>query len=406
MKTRTGAFRTKAFLLAVFSIACTRTFISAQSPEPPLQGKVTATLDPGERFQSGVSLLWSPSGQAAWDKMREFHKVKTIDLVPPTPIADVLNQFQWDPAKTLPDGTVVYGGEDSEALRAEIRETLRKRVGPQAAAMIGPFRPPGRLDQATERLGSALFVSCLSHSPRFPVGFVVKRNIFAFSNGQKTTVEGFGSEGPHAANLSDALQILADDLKGTFILKLPFFTEGKARPSFLTLAKIPGLLRIENGIQRVRQALKSPLPPDQAIKQNDKWWRYSNQLSAVDKFWMPKLKTTISCDYGELIGKTYLHEKVGTTDRYWMIREAQQLLNFRLDEEGSMTQAVFKISPDFLSSSGEPTTAPGTPKIETLPFLPRIFSFDGPFLAALWMNDAEWPYLACWVDSEEVLLKK
>lgn len=391
-----------ATLLAVLSQLCT----NGQTPEAFLQTQVTATLDPGEKIQKGLSLLWSPCGQAAWDKMREFHKVKVIDLEPPTHLADVLNNFQWDAAKTLPDGTVVYGGEDSEARRAEIRETLRKKVGANAAAMIGPYVPPGRVDDNTVRLGSAIFVSCLSYSPRFPVGFALKKGVFSFSNGQGTPVQGFGSEGPHAANLGDALEIIADDFKGSVILRLPFFVEAKSTPCFLTLAKIPGLTCLEDGIQRVRQALKSPLPADQAIKQNDKWWRYHNQLSAVDRFWMPKLKTTLSCDYGELIGKEYLHQLGGLGITYWKIREAQQLLSFRLDEQGAMTQAVFKIVPDFLSSSGGGVASLKAPKVETLPFLPRVFSFDGPFLVALWMKGAEWPYLACWVDSEEVLIKK
>ncbi|MCW0217806.1 MAG: hypothetical protein OJI67_05745, partial [Prosthecobacter sp.] len=98
---------------------------------------VTLTLNPDEPITAGTSLLWSPSGQAAWDAMRMFHGVERLELVPPTPIADVLNDFQWDAASVLPAGTVVFGGEDSVARRAEIREELRKKVGPKAAAMIG-----------------------------------------------------------------------------------------------------------------------------------------------------------------------------------------------------------------------------------------------------------------------------
>ena len=406
MTTRTSASTARVLLLAVFSQIPFQTHVSAESPEVFLQNKVTATLDLGEKFQEGLSLLWSPTGQACWDKMREFHGVKAIELEPPTHIADVLNQFKWDAAKTLPEGTVIYGGEDSEARRKEIREVLRKRVGANAAAMIGPYLPPGRVDADTVRLGSALFVSCLSHSPRFPVGFVPKKNPLSFSSGQKTPVLGFGSEGPHAANLGDALEIIADDLKGSVILRLPFSEAEKSKSSFLTLAKIPYMTCLEDGIQRVRQALRSPLPADQAIQQNNRWWRYHHHLSAVDRFWMPKLKTTLSCDYGELIGKTYLRQHIGPFEFYWRIREAQQLISFNLDEYGSMTQAVFKIPPDFLSSGGGEGATANAPKIESLPFLPRVFSFDGPFLAALWMKDAEWPYLACWVDSEEVLIKK
>ena len=372
-----------------------------------MQTPVTATLDPGEKFQSGLSLLWSPAGQAAWDLMKKYHKVEAIELEPPTHLAEVLNHFKWDAAATLPENTFLYGGDDSEARRTEIREMLRKRIGANAAAMIGPFRPPGRVSEDAFRIRSALFVSCLTHSPHFPVGFVPKPNVFSFSNRRSLPVQGFGSDGAHAGSLGNALEILADDFKGTFVLKLPFYEEAKKRASFLTLVRMPNMTSLEKGIEQVQRALKAPIPADQAIKQNNRWWRYHHQLTVADRFWMPKLKAYLSCDYGELIGKQYLRQSTGPgTETYWQIREAQQLLSFRLDEQGAMTQAVFKISPDFLSSGGGGADATDAPKIETLPFLPRVFSFDGPFLAALWMKDAEWPYLACWVDSEEVMLKK
>jgi len=106
---------------------------------------VTATLDPDEIIAPGTSLLWSPTAQAAWDQMKDYHHVKAIELEPHSHLADVLNRFVWDDAATLPDGTVIFGGDDSEERRKEIRAVLLKRVGPNAAAMIGPFQPPWTL---------------------------------------------------------------------------------------------------------------------------------------------------------------------------------------------------------------------------------------------------------------------
>jgi hypothetical protein len=132
---------------------------------------VIATLDPAEPFRPGTSLFWSPVGQAAWDQLRAYHGVKEIDLKPHTPLADVLNTFRWDAAKTLPDGSITFGGDDSEAFRERIRTVLRQKIGANAADMIGPYLPPGRVDERTVRLHTALMVSCLSHAPRFPASF-------------------------------------------------------------------------------------------------------------------------------------------------------------------------------------------------------------------------------------------
>ena len=252
---RSGACTTRTVILTTLLIAWCELCAAGQT-------SVTATLDPSEKFQSGLSLLWSPAGQAAWDQMKKYHGVEAIELEPPSHLADVLNHFKWDASKNLPDGTVIYGGDDSEARRSEIREMLRQRIGANAAAMIGPFRPPGRVDERTIRIRSALFVSCLSYSPRFPVGFVLKPDVFSFSNHRSMPVQGFGTEGAHAASLGDALDILADDLEGTVVLKLTFYEEAKKRGGFLTLVRMPNMTSLEKGIELAQRALKAPIPAD------------------------------------------------------------------------------------------------------------------------------------------------
>ncbi|MBL9132401.1 MAG: hypothetical protein JNG86_14445 [Verrucomicrobiaceae bacterium] len=393
----------KMLLSLCFALA----FETAFSQTASYSENVAATLDPSEPFKSGASLFWSPAGQAAWDELKTFHGVKSIDLEPHTPVADVLNHFQWDSAKTLPDGTVIFGGKDSEVFRQEIRATLLKRVGKNAADMIGPYVPPGRINETTVRLDSALFVSCISHSPRFPASFRSSEAAFRLSNGRKPVVEGFGCLGNETAAHFDVVHVLADDLKGSCLLKLTFYTGEKARPEFMIIGMRPKMKNLAEGIEWMKQAMKQPLPEDRAVQHNNAWWRYHNQLTPADHFWMPKLKTTLACDFGELVGKSYLRSKLpnGLTT-WWEIREAQQLLTFRLNEDGALAQAVFKVVPDFLLSAGASQAGPKPADPKTLPFLPRRFIFDGPFIATLWMKGAEWPYLACWADSEAVLVKK
>lgn len=67
-----------------------------------------------------------------------------------------------------------------------------------------------------------------------------------------------------------------------------------------------------------------------------------------------------------------------------------------------MMQAVFKVPPDFLSVGGDSGGAK-PPEPKQLPPLPRRFLFNAPFVASLWIKGAEWPFLACWVDSKKVL---
>ena len=369
--------------------------------------RVAATLDPAEAFKPDTSLFWSPTAQAAWDQLKAYHGVKAIELKPHTPVADVMNGFTWDAAKTLPDGTVVYGGDDSEMLRDQIRQMLRQKVGANAAAMIGPYQPPGPVNETTTRLHSALFVSCLSHAPRFPASFKVSRAPFRLSNGQKPWVTGFGCQKDETLAHFDVVHVLADDRRGSFLLKIGFFTGEKARPEFMLIGTKPQMSNLAEAIEWMKLALKHPLPVDQAVRHQNAWWRYHNQLTPADVFWMPKLKTTLACDFGELIGKRYLEQTLPNgLKTWWQIGEAQQLLVFHLDEEGALAQAVFKVAPDFLSQAGEGTPGPRPADPTKLPPRPRRFVFDQPFVMTLWMKGAEWPYLASWVDSEDVLVKR
>lgn len=371
--------------------------LAQQAPE-----QVTATLDLDEKFTPGLSLLWSPSGQAVWDEMKAFHKVPAIELEPCTPVADVLNRFQWDAARTLPDGTLIFSGEDSEARRNEIRETLRKRIGPHASAMIGPYLPPAYLGKGVIRERTALFVSCLSHSPQFPLTFAKSKGQFRLSDGNQVPVQGLGCKGAQAAAYGDAVRVLADDLQGGCVLALALSAADKEKPAFLLVATRPGLASLGQAVEWMRETLKKPEPADKAVKVGNSWWRWRHELTGSDELWLPFLQTTLACDYGELVGKTYLRQRSDIGETFWRIREAQQLLSFRLNERGTMTQAVFKVVPDFLSVGGE-SGGLTPPEPKQLPPLPRRFLFNSPFVASLWIKGAEWPYLACWVDSKKVL---
>jgi hypothetical protein len=377
------------------------------------------TLDPNEPLVAGQTVLWSPTAQACWDQMKLYHGVHKIEFDQPEPITDVLNSFQLDAKATFPPGTVLFGGDDSPQRRAMIRAELMKKAGPNAAKLIGDFRPPGDISPPEKpeiptvkhyRLKSALFVSCLAHAPKFGSGFSrgQGRRAFTCADGKKLMVRGFGAHTQDAAQLGTELVVLADDLQGGQVLRLPFLTQSEEMQDYLILARKPGTKTLGDAMKWARDTMKSPIAPQRAIQHQGRWWRYTAQLTPLDHFWMPNLKTTLVCDHTELINETYLSTPVmeDTFTYFWRIIEAQQMLSFKLNETGAMTQMVFKVSPDFesMSSGG----AAGVPQTEMtplaeLPEWPKKFTFDQPFLAALWRKDAAWPYLACWVDSAEVV---
>ena len=375
---------------------------------------VLMTLNPDEAVVEGRSVIWSPLAQACWDQMKLYHGVQKIEFDKPEPITDVLNTFQLNAMATFPPGTVIYGGDDSPQRRSMIRAELMKKAGPNAAKLIGDFRPPGDISPPDRpgthyRIKSALFISCLAHAPKFGSGFSRDqgRRAFTCGDGKKLMLRGFGAHEAQAAQLGEGLVVLADDLQGGQVLRLPFIAQNEQTKDYLILVRKRGLKTLGEAMKCASDAIKSPITPERAVQHQGRWWRYSNQLTSIDHFWMPMLKTTLVCDHTELIGKTYLSTPVMEDGfRYfWRIIEAQQMLSFKLNETGAMTQMVFKVAPDFEAMGGAPGLSGKTPPkpLAELPEWPKTFTFDQPFLAALWREDADWPYLACWVDSAEVL---
>lgn len=394
--------RRRSVLVLMLAMACL--------PGDPLRAAeptvLEATLDLKEAFQEGVSLMWSPCGQAAWDSLLQYHGVKEIDMNPNSVTAEVLNAFRLDKASVLPTGTVIFAGDDSEAFRQRIRDDLRKRIGEAAAAMIGPMRPAGLVQREPPvwRIKSALVVSAISCKPRFPCDFVPDPDprIFTDRAGHQFRTLGFGSSGKHSATYDDAVRVLEDDLAGTNALRFAFFTGEGGTPECLVLSTGGKHKNLESALVHVRDLLRQERVPEKVVEKQGKRWRYTDTLWYGDTLWVPHLSAAMCSEYPDLIGKKYLEHKVNNLDYWWQIAEATQLLNVRLDHKGALVQAVFQVSPDFLSAAGG--ASGGLPPPEKLPLYPKSFAFDKPFVASLWREGADWPYLACWVDGPDVLV--
>lgn len=387
-----------------FTLACNLQAQPSPAVEPILQ------LD--EQFKSASSHLWSATGQSAWDALRAYHKVNKVALEPKSAVADALDDFSWNSATTLPPDTVVFAGEYTKAFADQIRQTLSQKIGKHAADMIGA-PPPLGLDPKTEliRHKAAIMVSALVARPKFPSAFQPDTRARPFTNSQGTSIPvlGFGADGALAAKMGSNVIVLRDDLQNSQIVEFILFTGNNDDRQRLVVARDPRISSFQKGIEVIRQARSQPVPPTRELEVQGRRWRYVNTLTTLDQLWMPELKASILCDYGELIGRTYLHENRDNDDlhHWWQIREAQQFTNLRLEHTGALVESVFKLAPDFQSlAGGSPKTAASPKPDEPLPLYPKRLIFNGPFMASLWRADADLPYLACWIDSEAVLRQR
>lgn len=318
-------------------------------------------------------------------------------MTPPSHTADVLNAFQWDRAKTLPAGTLIFGGEDSETFRRQVREQLRKHCGDNAARMIGASEsaPAGVM------IKSALMVSAFSRVMRFPGTFTDDTAARAFydSSGKVAKVFGFGTSGTQSESYHDAVRVLDDDLKGCFCLALKVSGESKDHPDSLVLLRAPSLGNFQEAFHHIHTLLTKVRQPQREIEIAGQKYSYKDTLEADDILWLPELHAALSTDFSDLVGKQYLRQG----GAWWQISIAQQLLNFRLNHEGALATAVFKIRADFLTGSADSqgSSAPVRPGRYQ-----KIFVFNKPFVASFWREGADYPYLACWIDGPEMLVTK
>ncbi|QIF00549.1 hypothetical protein G5S37_03110 [Roseimicrobium sp. ORNL1] len=372
-------------------------------------GAVEATLDVAETFRDGVSLVWSPNGQAAWDTLKAYHKVDKIVMRPRSVTAEALDAFQLDKGKVLPPDTLIFAEDDSPEFRERIRTALRKQVGERAAQLIEPYQPL-RVRQANPpivEIKKALIVTSIAARPRFPNHFVpdASPKVFRDRKGGSYLALGFGAQGKLAASQGDNVRVLTDDLKGQHALRFTFYT-GDANDRQCLVLSTPGIHQnLDSALKEVRELLAKERVPTRAVEKDGRRWRYEDIFSTDDVLWLPYFQTTTLCEYPDLSRKKYLESPDGLM--WWELGAVQQLLSMKLNHEGALVESTFKVPATFLSaSSAADGSAGASVPVEQLPPYPKRFVFDRPFIASFWREGAEWPYLACWIDGPEMLTVK
>jgi hypothetical protein len=98
---------------------------------------------------------------------------------------------------------------------------------------------------------------------------------------------------------------------------------------------------------------------------------------------IPKIRFDIAHSYDELLNKTLKNR--GFTD--YFIAKAEHSIRFKLDQKGALLESDAEI---MLKKNGNEG---------------RYFVFSQPFMLYLKQKDAEYPYLAIWVNNPEILIK-
>jgi hypothetical protein len=334
----------------------------------------------------------------------DFHQVDKIHMDPRSPTAEKLNVFQMDKAKVLPPSTLTFAGQDTPEFRDKVHEALRKQVGEGASAMIGPFVPPQISARNPAR--PVLLVCSIARQPFFTSHFSPEPTPRLFTDrlGVHHRTLGFGTSGRFAATYDDGVRVLADDLAGNHALRINFFAGGVGAQEFLVLSTPGKHQSMEEAIKEILTLLGKDREPTRKVDIGGVTHRYTDTLEAGDELWVPHLRARVLCDYPDLLKKPYLKSPDGSF--WWEIRHATQLLNWKLDHTGAVVEATAVAASAPADPLGPaPAPSPAVPG-ERLPLYKKTFIFNKPFIATLWREGAEWPYLACWVDGPDMLAEK
>lgn len=336
----------------------------------PLGAEVTAVAHPEEKFPTEATVVWSPLFQAAWDRLNEVSGGKPQKIVPPNPLMEKLDRFEWISATVMPaTGWGVWAGPTTpEFLEQANRE---------AAALSNGKEPAFRLEDETPG-GIAVF-GLLERTVEFEKAFFRSTRI-SLSFGEAPVarnVEFFGVKGDASGDFARQVKVLAYrpsekchalelSCKGAMETVLLYRSPAGTAQDFTTAC---------HWLRTWRKRWK----PDKAgnLQYDDP------ALHRLDEVRVPYLKLDLKADFQERLTALRFREGQELPQE---IARAEEKVEFELHERGARVRVTVELEAMPFSDVPEPPQS-----------FPRVFAYDAPFFVFLWREGAEWPYFGAWV---------
>jgi hypothetical protein len=315
----------------------------------------TITADLGHPQERGRNLLWCATFQLAWDRARELVG-EDLRLSGDPPLARALNRTAVG-REDVDEASCVAGAGFGPAFLESLRSEVKLKFGDD------PLLPAALPAEAMLAYGS------LRKSLRFEPKLASRDRKLLFGTGNdRVPVRSFGvwSEGSSYEEWSAraaSVRVLHYGGKADFVVEL---LTSSSEDRLLVARRAAGAT-LESTISG---ALAQGLASEDASLGND------------EVLEVPAVNFDLTRAYGEINGRAIENTLLASLDL------ALQRIRFDLDEKGARleSEASFVV----LSRGRSP---------------PRSFRCDGPFLVLLMRRSAQRPYLACWIEHPELLLR-
>lgn len=338
---------------------------TAPPASPPQDLQQTAILPHLEGpVVQGKNYVYCATFQLAWNGLQDGVLGEPIALAGSPPMASDLAAGSDITPEVLPPGShLVKAGWVKDGVVEQIRGEMQRRF-PAATFNL----PAGAQQQAA--VAFAYLQQWLAFRESFdrleePLEFqtaagVVEVPCFG--------VRHLNRQSERAIALGDQVRVLDYINDDDFILRLVTTSEDDE----LILAKVPPGETLAATLAAVVQRTKQPSKE-----------RGSPQLEDGESLAVPIVDLNVERRYAELEGRRFanpLHKDL-------FLDVALQAIRFRLDENGARVEssADLGLKSDYSKRQ------------------PREFVFDRPFLVCLKRSTSEQPYLAIWIENEELL---
>ena len=327
---------------------------------------VRQILDPGESSQ-GDSLIWTGLMPKAWKELGNLAGVEKIDLKNKSdgkdnPAAIALNDAAGHLENMLPADTKVWAGTPDKRLIDQINAGLSKLFpGANRTVSFGPSPYPGALAAVVALNHRVHFAKIFSSSKTKTMGFHPTK-------GEAFQVPYFGTRG--AANEkfgTNEVKVHYYRPLNNFIVELKTSTNEES----VWIVRSPNVPSLQSHMEAVRQIQAKP---DDSITGN---------LTPEDTLMVPRIHLENTRDFGKDLEGSFLDKNQSP----YSIVDAQQWIDFQLDETGFRIKAKAELSAD--PFGGPPP--PPKPK-------PRRLICDGPFSVLLWRTGSHLSYAAFYFD--------
>lgn len=325
-----------------------------------------AVLDITKPQPKGQTHIWSPLFQASWDKLKGDHEGKLIKIVPPNPLIQQLERFEWQEKSVMPpDGYAVFSGPDTLEFHQKVANEMRQRFNMELTPRNNPHRPD-----------SNVYYGVLSRDLVFKKQFYrSKKKPLAFTDSSRLThsVQFFGTAGRNSEGYEKNVRILYNKPeKQSFILTINTRTEKEQIIIFKPESNLP----FSHAINKVLEAKKQPCTG----KYGDVTYPYILKDEIIK---IPYVTIDTNTDLTrKLAGKRFYEGD----PRPWSVSWAFQITKFKLTEKGARIRL----------QTGMDDAIGGSPD-------PRKFICDRPFFIFTWRDGAKLPYFAAWIDGKHTL---